>query len=298
VSAGTRGAAAPSGRRQALCIGINAYATIPLSGCVNDARNWERWLQGQGFQTRTLFDQAATLDGMLAAMRQLIQSSSSGDIIAIQYSGHGTQLPSTNADEPMDEALVPIDYAQSGCLIDDDVAEICNGIPDGVSVTFFMDCCHAGTNTRLFLGAATAMGRARFMPPYPAMIEAHLRARAGRARGVRGAYSGSREVLFAACQSDQSAYESAGQGDFTRHALEVLRSSPPGMTNNTFIAQVKNAFGSRPRQNPELWSDPSLLDQPLLGARTGGGGDASGSPDGLLAQLEALLQLLRARYGR
>jgi hypothetical protein len=210
-------------------------------------------------------------------------------------------MPSLNSDEPEDEALCPIDCDQNGCLIDDDVAEICEQIPDGVSVTFFMDCCHSGTITRIFLGAQPRPadgGRARYLPPYPALIAAHQRARATRSRGMRGAYTGKREVLFSACQSDQVAYEHGGQGDFTRHSLGVLGVGTGGMTNRFFLQRVRGAFGPDRMQDPQLWSDASLMDEPLLGVRGGGSAPPvawKGPLSGLIAQLEALIQQLKAR---
>jgi len=42
------------GRRCALCIGIDQYATAPLAGCVADARAWAQSLKALGFEDQTI----------------------------------------------------------------------------------------------------------------------------------------------------------------------------------------------------------------------------------------------------
>lgn len=266
--------------KRALCIGINAYPDAPLDGCVADAQRWNEWFQATGFQTEPpLYNENATRDRILSGVRRLIQGSRPGDVIAVQYSGHGTQLPDLDGDESggdtpdSDEALVPVDHRQNGFVIDDDLAEVCRAIPLGVSVTFLMDCCHSGTNTKFLQGlpmrpAATA--KKRFLLADAQMIATHKRTRAvSRSRGVRSRSLSSRdrssEILFAACRSDQVAWESDGQGDFTRAALQVLQPGIGQMTNASFLDRLTAAFGAAARQTPQLWTDARLREQPFLG---------------------------------
>src|SRR5262249_57154954 len=66
------GPAAPAGqagRRRALCVGIDRYPTMPLAGCVADARDWAHALETLGFSTALLLDDAATPRPSLAAPR-------------------------------------------------------------------------------------------------------------------------------------------------------------------------------------------------------------------------------------
>lgn len=299
------------GSRKALCIGINAYARKPLSGCVNDARAWMKCLQGLGFQVETLFDSQATLQGMLGAIRRLVQGGRAGDVIVVQCSSHGSQIPNRGtADESdgLDEAVVPIDVERSGFLIDDDLAEINNLIPAGVNVTYFMDCCHSGTITRMGIGPDETEEVTRFLIPTVEMLEAHRRARGTRAAAVtRSTYSGKREVLFSACRAEQTAKERNGQGDFTRNALRVLSQGLSGVTNAGFIDSVRKLGGFN-EQEPQLWSDETVWDAPLLGAPGGvtpplspaspaGTGDA-GSLDDAIAKLDAILGQLRVVRSR
>ena len=56
---------------------------------------------------------------MLNGMKQLISGAKPGDIVVIQYAGHGTQVKDLDGDETdgQDEALVPVDFG-TGALGD------------------------------------------------------------------------------------------------------------------------------------------------------------------------------------
>ena len=133
-----------TGKRRALCIGIDRYPTAPLGGCANDARQWRETLLNLGFEDpRLLLDGEATRSGILGNLTELIRSSRPGDVLVFQYSGHGTQLRDLNGDETdgdspgLDEALCPIDFADGRFLIDDDLATVFDQAPAGVSMTVF-----------------------------------------------------------------------------------------------------------------------------------------------------------------
>jgi hypothetical protein len=170
-------APAPSGngKRAALCIGIDEYpGRNRLFGCVNDCNSWANLLASRRFDVRKLTNGQATRAAILSGIKELIDRSQPGDVIAIQYSGHGTSVTDINGDEAAgdtpgkDESLVPIDFEQGHLLLDDDLGEICKTIKSGVNVTFFMDCCNSGTNTRMFMSnKAPENSKARFMilPP-------------------------------------------------------------------------------------------------------------------------------------
>jgi hypothetical protein len=78
-----------------------------------------------------------TKRNMVAAYKKIIAESKAGDAVFLHYSGHGTKVKDLNGDEDdgFDEALVPLDYKQSGLIIDDDLYDIVvNGLPEGVHV--------------------------------------------------------------------------------------------------------------------------------------------------------------------
>ncbi len=268
-----------TGDRKALCVGINRYPTAPLSGCVDDAQAWARTLAGLGFeQPILLLDEAATRAAMTAALRQLVSTSRPGDVVAFQYSGHGTQLPDLNGDEAagnspgLDEAICPYDFASGAFLIDDDVGAILSTAPAGVDITLFIDCCHSGTISRFAVGTAPGAAnprldeRPRFINATPAMIEAHRRFREG-IGASRAATSGGPElmpeILFSACLPNEVAWESGGHGEFTIRALEVLASAA-GLTNEQFEQHVTDLFGANPRQHVRLYCADSKRSAALL----------------------------------
>ena len=252
----------PSGRRHALCVGINRYASAPLSGCVADARLWSRTLSDLDFQVDMLLDEAATRSAMLDSLRGLIRSAQRGDVLVFQYAGHGTSLADLDGDEAdgKDEAICPFDIDEGAYLIDDDLAEVWDLIPEGVNVTCFIDCCHSGTINRVVGGTAHPAGgsgrRARYLVPTDEMQKAHaeFRRRAGtrapsRSRGA----ATMREVSFSACHAREVAWENDGQGDFTRNAARLLASSAgQRWTNEEFYRRVIEAFGPSRVQTPEL----------------------------------------------
>lgn len=301
-----------SGRRRALCVGIDEYRRSPLSGCVADARLWASTLAGLGFEAPVLLlNEQATRSAILETLRRLVHESREGDVVVFQFSGHGTQLPDASGDEAgedtpdRDEALCPHDMDAGAFVLDDDVAEVFAAIPAGVNVTCFIDCCHSGTISRFGVGSAAA-GRSRaaderprFLTADASMIEAHRRFRSQlgwrRAAVPRGPES-MREVLFSACRSTELAWESNGQGEFTLRATRILASGIGGLTNERFAERVRREFGPNPRQHPELDCAPAAASRgllqpigaPALVAAGGGGGSSSPSLGELLRRIADL----------
>lgn len=273
-----------SGRRIAVCFGINDYPTAPLGGCVNDAAKWQRTLERLGFDARPIPQHESTQARMLEELRTLIANSRAGDSLVFQYAGHGTQVEDLDGDEAdgdspgLDEAICPIDFADGHFLIDDDIAEQVALLPVGVQLSFLLDCCHSGTGTRfaantLFVPPAGKLVKARYIVPSPELRETYRRVRSGMrmaaGRGLQGraqlAEKKLREVTFAACRSKEVAWEVDGQGEFTRHAHDVLARGTEGLTNVAFHEAVLQAFGANARQQPQLDCDVSLRNARWLG---------------------------------
>lgn len=283
VAASTSAAPAATGRQQALCIGIDAYPDPRhrLSGCVNDARAWAETLVGLGFQVQTLFDGQATRAAMETQMRALVTQAQAGDVIVVQYSGHGTHVPDLDADEAdaRDEALCPVDFASGALFIDDDLAHLLAQLPQGVHLTLFMDCCHSGTNTRFAVGLEPGTtspppdSRPRFVMATADIVQAHRQFRQHLAGGARslappggsGGPQHMRHIKFSACLDDQVALESGGSGEFTRRATRVLARGLTGMTNERYLQAVLDEFGAGARQQPMLDCAPAARAAPLLG---------------------------------
>jgi hypothetical protein len=309
------GSRSVGGARRALCIGVDAYPDEGdrLRGCVADAHAWAEALRAAEFEVTELTDAAATRDAILRGILELVSSASPGDVLALQYSGHGTFVPDLDADEEdgdvaKDEALCPVDFRKEGRLIiDDDLARIWDVIPEGVALTAFFDSCHSGSANRAPRVDLTPIGDARPRavelthadeeayradrgvatgagepdPVRDAAITSVLGSErttpsAPRASGVR------REVLFSACRATEVAWESGGQGDFTRTALPLLADGVGSVSNRDFVRAVVEEFGPNRRQTPEFHGEEVLGGRILLGtaSASAGGGEppAPGTP--------------------
>ncbi len=235
---------------------------------------WKLAFEQAGFSVELLTNKQATRERMVEMIKDLVVSSRAGDVLALQYSGHGTTVEDFDHDEKaefegdparVDEAICPVDFTGGNLLIDDDLGEIWDLLPDGVSLTMFFDSCHSGGNQRkLSLEIPTdTKSRARLVRLSP-RAEAAYRKKRGTKRARASTGDRERGVFFGACQPNEVAWESDGQGDFTRIALPILQQAGKGSTNQEFFESVLKAFGKDRRQTPVV-VPPYLTSEPLLG---------------------------------
>ena len=306
-------APAGSGRRRALCVGVDRYPDPRhrLAGCVADARMWANALGRLGFEATLLTDEQATRAALQRELLSLVSDSRMGDVIVFQYAGHGTHVPDLDGDDEdgQDEALCPVDFASGALYIDDDIAEALAKLPDGVNLTCFMDCCHSGTNTRVAVGGPPSDGprpgrdeRKRYVVPTPEIIAAHKRFReqTGSSRAMRrGGQRPMPDVKVSACLDREVAWESDGHGEFTLRATRILAAGLNGLSNEQFAQRVSDDFGAGARQHPMLDCAPEarsrLLLEPLARETSAptAFADSAGTPNhALLAQTLTSVQLL------
>eukprot|EP00744_Colponema_vietnamica_P002726 GILI01004243.1.p1 GENE.GILI01004243.1~~GILI01004243.1.p1 ORF type:complete len:491 (+),score=94.15 GILI01004243.1:45-1517(+) len=148
------------GRVRGLFIGINYRGTKnQLGGCINDVTMLLGTLNSIHFPLQEaciLVDDpnfrgcsgAPTRDNIITHMQWLVHDARPGDVFFFHYSGHGSQTEDRSGDEEdgMDETLVPLDYQQAGCIIDDDIYSILIArLPPGARLTAVIDCCHSGS---------------------------------------------------------------------------------------------------------------------------------------------------------
>ncbi|HEX6083137.1 MAG TPA: caspase family protein [Thermoanaerobaculia bacterium] len=300
-----------SGRRVALCVGINDYPTAPLHGCVADARMWASQLQAIGFsEVRMLLDAQASRRAIVGELESLITSSRPGDVLVFQAAGHGTHLPDLDGDEPgaEDQAFCPHDFASGALLIDDDLAQLFSRIPEGVLLTCFFDFCHSGTATRLAVGTSNVGGgsgdRPRFIVADSQLIRAHADFRKtsaplGASRAANRGPEYMREIVFSACRPDQVAWESGGQGDYTRNVVPLL-ARWSSLTNQQFQDLLTSDFRPAGRQHPILDCAPAARQRALLGGAASGpaGRSASGGGNAVAQLLRDVAAVVEAQGGR
>ncbi|OEU68492.1 MAG: hypothetical protein BBJ57_07380 [Desulfobacterales bacterium PC51MH44] len=159
-----------------LC-GINKYAprlNADLKGCVNDVETYRYILiKHFGFHPdniRVLIDHRAVEQAIIDHMLWLVDHKDS--ILVSTYSGHGSEIRDRNGDElkgDMDQFLCAHDLNWDNIqLLDDNIGNIFDGIPDSSKLTFFVDACHSESMSRSFLNPLFKKKRprkARYLKP-------------------------------------------------------------------------------------------------------------------------------------
>jgi hypothetical protein len=82
--------------------------------------------------------------------------------------------------------------------------------------------------------------------------------------------------LFSACKPTEVAYNTGGHGDFTVAASLLVVPSANRLTDAEFLAKVREAFSSQPRQNPDFNGPRAAKSRIFLGALIGAGDSAVG----------------------
>jgi hypothetical protein len=247
-----------TGNKRALLIGINQYPNLEarhqLHGCVNDVQVMERILIDTfGFAApniTVLLDEAATRQGIMAAMDRLISNASQDDVVALYYSGHGSEVTDTHGDEPsgMDSTIVTHDsgrpwlgtHQENRDILDDEIggwlARLTQVTP---YVTLIFDACHSAGLSRDAFGDT-----ARWVEPDarskeeiekalgPLVDAAAIAAFSAGQRDLGEGGSGwlpvgQRYLMIAGCQQEESSYEYPiyeSTGTFTQGALTYFLS--------------------------------------------------------------------------
>ncbi|KAH9037910.1 metacaspase-1 [Lactarius pseudohatsudake] len=148
-----------TGKKRALCIGINYFGQqAELRGCINDARNIERFLcERFGYKREDIVvltdDQQdprsiPTKINIIKAMQWLVGGAQPNDSLFFHYSGHGGQTKDKDGDEGdgYDEVIYPADFKKAGHIVDDEMHDIMvKPLPPGCRLTAIYDSCHSGS---------------------------------------------------------------------------------------------------------------------------------------------------------
>ncbi|KAI9450165.1 peptidase C14, caspase domain-containing protein [Lactarius psammicola] len=148
-----------NGKKKALCIGINYFGQqAELRGCINDARNIERFLcERFGYKREDIVvltdDQQdprsiPTKVNIIKAMQWLVMGAQPNDSLFFHYSGHGGQTKDKDGEEGdgYDEVIYPADFKKMGHIVDDEMHDIMvKPLPPGCRLTAIYDSCHSGS---------------------------------------------------------------------------------------------------------------------------------------------------------
>lgn len=283
----------------ALLVGIDAYPPVvpTLHGCRNDVSAVEALLTervtrtGDRLEIRTLADEAATRDAVIAGFTEHLARARAGDVALFYYSGHGSQEPAPEEfwhlePDRRNETLVLWDSRTEGGwdLADKELAALLTRVAaPGPHVLVVLDCCHSGSGTRAVLEDGIASRRApadtRTRPLASYLVDlARLDDIVDAGPSVRSALGGSgwstpraRHVLLAGCLSNETSKEirvdGVPRGAMSAALESTLRASGRTSTYREIHREVSAAVRTSVRQqSPQLETSSAVeLDEPFLG---------------------------------
>lgn len=227
--------------KRALLIGINYRGTSSeLAGCIADVYAMERALRSTYGYSRVemMTDDTAlkpTRANIEAALARLVAGAAPGDTLFLHYSGHGTLVKDVSGDEEsgQDSAIVPVDYARAGVILDDALRTLVAAkLPARARLFALLDCCHSGTAFDMryqytdVSSPAAAVVVAPTTPYLPSQWELKQQTRELKAYPR----TASDVVMLSGCRDDQTSADSfedsAPCGALTWAFLRTLRETP------------------------------------------------------------------------
>ncbi|MEZ5463532.1 caspase family protein [Dokdonella sp.] len=277
--------------KHALIIGVDHYPNLDpkyqLSGCVNDARLIRQVLiEHFSFPEAnivSLHNEAASRQGILGAMEQLVESVEDGDVVFFHYSGHGSRRTAVSDEEGTgkDSTIMPSDSGRDPLpnldIVDKEINLWLQRLSAKThSLSLLFDCCHSGTITRDPFAARVraAPDDSRSLSAMgidPETVPRTAQARSSREQGwlaLSDAYvvmSGCRDNQYASEFSEQRGGETIRNGALTYHLVSALVEARPGTTfRDVFETAQARVNGQFPAQNPQI---EGAKDRELFGDR-------------------------------
>jgi hypothetical protein len=206
---------------------VNKQAYYPwqitdLLACQNDALAMQKLAEKIGYQTSIISNEQATYSNVSQAIADAATSLKSGDIFFLTYSGHGSQVLDTNADETdgLDETWVLYDRF----ILDDELYGLWSKFNPGVRILVISDSCHSGTITK----------------DITLSVEKNLLKRKGIEK-EEGLICQAHGILISGCQDRQVSLDGIDNGLFTSKLLEIWNN---GLFQGSH-RQLRNAIAAR-----------------------------------------------------
>jgi metacaspase-1 len=193
----------------------------------------------KGFDTKLLLTKDATSANVLQALGDAASQLQTGDIFFVTYSGHGGQVPDTNADEPGEEAKDETWVLYDRQLVDDELYKVWGSLQPGVRVFVLSDSCHSGSVTRDIFDAAvprivehglTDGGEPQTKDLPPEVEEATYRKNEQLYDDIQRSTPdgdnvevGATVLLISGCQDNQLSLDGTKNGLFTQQLLSVWK---------------------------------------------------------------------------
>jgi len=259
-----------------LQVGINTYPGCPLAGCINDVSNVKGVLTSRygvmEGNIKALLDRDATTQNILKALDWLVDVPP-GARILFQFSGHGSQVPTSDPSEPdgLSEIICPVDLAWSPdhYITDKQFVQVFSRIPQGVLFNWLSDSCHSGDISRdMVVALGVPRAAVRHIPP-PAHILQEVRRRMAK-KLARAVVAGKLDVGYVSgCRSDQTSTDAyiMGRpcGAFTHFFVKALTSMPKEASLESVVTEtrkllVQNGYEQVPQ------CEGTRAGRPFLGA--------------------------------
>lgn len=245
-------------KRRALLIGSQTFG---LSGCDADVASMETVLGGKGFDPiQTLTGEAASRDGIVNAVEEVIGAAGEQDAVVLYYSGHGGRMqhPDWEARQAAGlpaylQFIVPWDIESSTDdnfhgLLAEELSELQWRLTERThNVTTILDCCHSGYMARDVMLLPKAISRTFPIDGLLARVASVPAERRGGGRDTNP-YA----VRIVACQPEQSAFESQGHGVLTESLAALLADESTGLTWTVIGMLVRDRVVTLAPQQPEV----------------------------------------------
>jgi hypothetical protein len=242
--------------RQLLSFVINNYPGTgnDLNGCINDQNDLIDKLDelGYAFAIQAFQDAQVTRAIFRNTIKNYIVGMKAGDLLLIQYSGHGTQVRDIHGDEddPYDEAL----YLYDGAFTDDEFNEVLQLIPDGAKVIIALDSCFSGGATRLF---TDFYAKAKYVPTQK--IKSLKRRKKYLKRDVM------KWVVFSGCSENQTSADAYINGRYNgAFTWGWLKSMETNISYNTHLQSTALKLEPQFEQIPTIEGDDAIRKQILF----------------------------------
>ena len=273
-----------AGKIYALLVGINNYQQVnKLSGCVNDVKKWEKYLNGLSDKTvelKILLNEEATKKNIANAFENHLGQASKTDTVLFFYSGHGTQEDAAEYWQESDdklECLVCYDGNAADSpeflMTDKEQRYLLQRLfkKTGAHLVTIFDCCHSGDNTRgrLRLAASPEKARQKFIVTssdsgaFPRrtwkdfLFGSSMKAPSKKVN-INKLFPEAPHISFSACQSNEAALERGREGVFSKNLLTLLNAAGNNVNYRTLESRLKQVMRFTEEQTPKLYA-PQLF---------------------------------------
>lgn len=279
--------APPKRKGISLHIGVNSvdpehYAgwSGPLAACEFDAEDMDALADGLGYATKKLLTKDATRERVIKEIKAAAKKLKAGDIFLLTYSGHGSQVPDLNRDEPQGDHGLPDNLDETWCLydaqlLDDELYMMWTEFAPDVRIVVISDSCHSGSVVKHIeqdLALTSAAGPLQPNEPgVPRAMPYRVAARVFRQNRAFYEKLGSslerveykivsKELthplactvrLVSGCQDNQYSYDGMVNGEFTGKLLATWAQGQFVGSYKTFYHQILNQMDKR--QTPNHW---------------------------------------------